>query len=125
MATANTTASAPGSARSALRQRKRRWPLVVMVILALLIAVFVWFWGTINGYAQAGASYGARVACSCRYAGGRTLADCTKDFEPGMGMIALSEDAHAHSVTARFPLLARQTAIYREGWGCQLEPWKR
>ena len=94
-------------------------------MLTLIAGVLAWFWGTINGYAQVGASYGARVACSCRYAGGRTLADCTKDFEPGMAMISLSEDARAHSVTARFPLLARQTATYREGWGCQLEPWKR
>ena len=94
-------------------------------MLTLIAGVLAWFWGTINGYAQVGASYGARVACSCRYAGRRTLADCTKDFEPGMAMISLSEDARAHSVTARFPLLARQTATYREGWGCQLEPWKR
>ena len=93
-------------------------------MIALFGTVFAWFWETINGYAQVGASYGARVACSCRYAGGRTLSDCTKDFEPGMGMISLSEDLKAHSVTARFPLLASQTATYREGLGCQLEPWK-
>ena len=98
--------------------------MVLIVIVALIAAVLAWFWGTINGYAQVGASYGARVACSCRYVGGRTLADCTKDFEPGMGLISLSEDAHAHNVTARFPLLARQTATYRDGWGCQLGPWK-
>ena len=102
----------------------RRWLIALVLVLALLAGVFTWFWGTINGYAQAGAAYGARVACSCRYAGGRALSDCTKDFEPGMGTISLSEDGHAHSVTARFPLLARQTATYREGWGCQLEPWK-
>jgi hypothetical protein len=31
----------------------------------------------------------------------------------------------ARSVTARFPLLASQTATYREGWGCVLEKWDR
>ena len=98
--------------------------MALVVIVALIAAVLAWFWGTINGYAVTGASYGARVACSCRYVGGRTLVDCAKDFEPGMGMISLSENAQAHSVTARFPLLARQTATYREGWGCQLQPWK-
>jgi hypothetical protein len=41
-----------------------------------------------------------------------------------MEMVALGEDAQARSVTARFPLLAKQTATYREGWGCVLEPWK-
>jgi hypothetical protein len=98
--------------------------VALVIVLALIAGAVAWFWGTINGYAQTGAAYGARVACSCRYAGGRTLGDCTKDFEPGMSLISLSEDAAAHSVTARFPLLARQTATYREGWGCQLEPWK-
>lgn len=107
----------PGRAR-------RRWLIALGLAIALLVGVLAWFRGTINGYALTGAAYGARVACSCRYAGGRTLGDCAKDFEPGMGLISLSEDAAAHSVTARFPLLARQTATFREGWGCQLEPWK-
>ena len=125
MATANASTTIKRNAGPGSPRRGRRWIVTLLVVIALIAAVLAWFWGTINGYAQAGASYGARVACSCRYAGGRTLADCTKDFEPGMGMIALSEDAHAHSVTARFPLLASQTATYRDGWGCQLEPWKR
>ena len=47
-----------------------------------------------------------------------------KDFEPGMELVTLSEDAAAKTVTARFPLLASQTATYREGPGCQLEPWR-
>ena len=41
-----------------------------------------------------------------------------------MELVSLSEDARARSVTARFPLLARETATYREGWGCVLEEWK-
>ncbi|WP_421851588.1 hypothetical protein [Novosphingobium sp.] len=40
-----------------------------------------------------------------------------------MDLITLSEDTSTRSVTARFPLIARQTASYREGWGCVLEPW--
>ena len=40
-----------------------------------------------------------------------------------MQLIILSEDLSSRSVTARFPLIARQTATYREGWGCVLEPW--
>lgn len=93
--------------------------------LVLFIAVGAFFWTPIHGYAQTGASYGARVACSCRFAGGRELSDCAKDFEDGMGLITLSEDVQAKSVTARFPLLASQTATFREGWGCVLEPWKK
>ena len=90
-------------------------------MIAVLIA---YFWAPINGYAHAGTAYGARVACSCRYLGGRGLSDCRKDFEPGMDLIMLSEDAPAKSVTARFPLITSETASYHPGLGCQLEPWR-
>lgn len=73
---------------------------------------------------QAGTAYGARIACSCRHAGGRDLADCRKDFEPGMELVMLSEDEKAKSVTASVPLIARQTATWHEGYGCLLEPWR-
>lgn len=91
--------------------------------LALVAGLIALFWRPLNGYAKAGAAYGARVACSCRFVGGRSLGDCKKDFEPGMELITLSEDAQSKSVTARFPLLASETAAYREGAGCQLQPW--
>lgn len=92
--------------------------------LALVAGLLVWFWGPLNAYARTGAAVGARVACSCRYVGGRELGDCKKDFEPGMELVMLSEDAEAKSVTASFPLLASETATYRPGLGCQLEPWQ-
>lgn len=101
--------------------RRRRWWLVPLLVAAGALA---WFWQPLNGYAGVGVAYGARVACSCRFEGGRSLGDCRKDFEPGMELIVLSEDAKAKSVTARFPLLASETAIYREGEGCRLGPWK-
>lgn len=100
----------------------RRWVLAVAIVAGLLLAAF---WRPLNGYAVTGAAYGARVACSCRYVGGRSLGDCRKDFEPGMELVALREDAKARSVTAIFPLLARQTARYYEGEGCRLDPWQR
>lgn len=105
--------------------RPRRWWLRGALLAALLLAGGgAWVWPQLHGYAQIGAAYGARVACSCRYVGGRTLGDCRKDFEPGMDLITLSEDPATRSVTARFPLIARQTATYRQGWGCVLEPWQ-
>lgn len=97
---------------------------VLMLGLGLIAALAVWFWGPINAYARTGAAFGARVACSCRFIGGRTLSDCRKDFEAGMELIVLSESQQDKSVTARFPLLASQTATYRQGLGCQLEPWR-
>jgi hypothetical protein len=96
--------------------------IVIAVLLAVLLLAA--FWSTVRSYAVAGASVGARMACSCRYMGGRQLADCRKDFEPGMGLVMLSEDAAAKSVTARVPLLSRETATFREGEGCALETWR-
>jgi hypothetical protein len=114
MATANPSLPSP--------QRTRRRAL--WFGLALVAGLVVWFWGPLNGYAMAGTSYGARVACSCKFLGGRSLDDCRKDFEPGMELIMLTHDVEAKSVTATFPLLVSQTATFREGQGCRLEPWE-
>ncbi|MEZ5683277.1 MAG: hypothetical protein R3E03_03455 [Novosphingobium sp.] len=95
--------------------------MLLLVVLGLALA---WFWQPLNGYARTGAAYGARVACSCRFIGGRSLGDCKKDFEPGMELIVLSEDSQQKSVTARFPLLASETARLRPGEGCRLDPWR-
>ena len=112
MATVNPTT------RSPLRRR------MLMLGLGLVAGLGVWFWGPLGAYAQTASAFGARVACSCRYIGGRSLGDCKKDFEAGMELVMLSQDAQAKTVTARFPLLARQTATYHPGLGCQLEPWR-
>ncbi|EGD60253.1 hypothetical protein Y88_2127 [Novosphingobium nitrogenifigens DSM 19370] len=96
-----------------------------MLVLVGLVGFAVWqIWSPARRYAVTGASYGARVACSCRFVGGRSLGDCHKDMEGAVAWVHLSEDASARSVTASYPLLASQTATYREGWGCQLQPWK-
>ncbi|HEX4848694.1 MAG TPA: hypothetical protein VFV30_11160 [Novosphingobium sp.] len=99
---------------------RRRAVLLGLVLIGVLLATF---WTPLMGYAEAGSAYGARVACSCRYVGGRSLGDCKKDFEPGMELITLSENAAEKSVTATFPLITSHTATYREGPGCQLETW--
>lgn len=104
--------------------RKRRWPWIAVGAVLAAVAVLIGLqWATIRGLALTGTAYGARVACSCRFAGGRSLGDCRKDFEPGMGLVSLDENAASRSVTAHFPFVASQTATFREGWGCQLEPW--
>ncbi|MEY4159891.1 MAG: hypothetical protein RLZZ136_512 [Pseudomonadota bacterium] len=102
--------------------RRPRWP---WLILALLLVVAAWFHTAIIGRARTGAAYGAHIACSCRYIAGRSLGDCRKDFEAGMGLISLSDHPEQRSVTARFPLLSSQTATYHEGQGCVLEAWDR
>ena len=91
--------------------------------LLAVTALIGWFRAPIMGYAGAGAAYGARVTCSCRYLGGRSLEDCRKDFLPRMALIRLSEDAEAKAITARFPLLASHTARLKPGYGCVLDKW--
>ena len=118
MATANPAAN---PATPPARRRSRRILLLGLGLIGLLGLVF---WGPIASYAVTGSAYGARVACSCRFAGGRSLSDCKKDLEAGMELVTLSEDAQAKSVTARFALLSPQTATFREGEGCVLEKWR-
>jgi len=108
----------------ALSGRSRRWRRLVLLALVLAAALLAWNWRPLTGFAVTGASYAARVGCSCRFVGGRSLSDCRKDFEPGMELVTLSEDVQAKSVTARFPLLSSQTATFRKGEGCRLEPWR-
>lgn len=104
--------------------RRRRWPWVVLT-LAVLLGIGWWYVrDNVTGNAAAGTAYAARVGCSCRYVAGRSLEDCAKDKLAGMEMIRLSEIQEDQSVTASVPLIASETARYREGFGCVLEPWE-
>jgi hypothetical protein len=100
------------------------WLRIVLVIVVGAVLLLAWFWKPLNLNAMTGVSVAARTACSCHYVAGRSLGDCRDDFEPGMSLISLSSDAKERSVTARFPLLASQTARFRAGEGCVLEPWR-
>jgi hypothetical protein len=118
-------ATAKKPARTNPATRKRRWPKLVLT-LGILAALAAWYYrDTVMAQAVTGTAYGARVACSCRFVGGRALGDCEKDFEPGMALVSLSEDEDARSVTASVPLLASTTATFKEGYGCVLEKWRR
>lgn len=80
--------------------------------------VLAYNYPVIKGQLNVGTAYGARVACSCHYLGGRDIDDCEKDFEPGMEVIGLTLDDERKRVTASVPLIASATAEFREGWGC-------
>lgn len=99
------------------------------MILVLLMAgglAAIWYseYGErVRGDAAAGAAYGARVACSCRFVAERSMEDCAKDKLGGMELVRLSADEDAKSVTATVPLLATETARLRDGYGCVLDPY--
>lgn len=54
-----------------------------------------------------------------RHIRNRPLDDCYADFESGMEIIGMSEDAATKSVTASAPLLASRTARFDPLLGCQ------
>ena len=106
-------------------RRRPRYGLWLLAVVALVLGGAAWaFREPINGYGSIASAYSARVACSCRFVGGRSLEDCSKDRLAGMEAVTLVEDTEAKSVTARFPLVAEATATYRKGYGCVLEPYE-
>lgn len=121
MATAK-TGTRTGAGTGA-RGRRKSW-LSILLVAVLALGAAYWLWREpIDGYAVAGTSYGAHAMCSCRYLGGRDMASCKADFEPGMQAVFISEDEDDKSVTAWVPLVSMQTARYREGYGCVLDGW--
>lgn len=104
------------------RGRSRLWLVLLVVTAGGLAALWLSSFGQrLRGDAAAGTAYGARVACSCRFVAGRSMEDCAKDKLAGMGMIRLSADEAAKSVTASVPLIASETARLRTGYGCVLD----
>ncbi|MGC1468020.1 MAG: hypothetical protein WA793_01435 [Sphingorhabdus sp.] len=103
---------------------KDGWPLVRKIkyaaaaIGALFVVWIVFNFADIKAQAKLGASYGAHVACSCRYIEGRPLASCEKDFEAGMELVSVSDDPDNKRVTASVPLLAEAVAERRGEFGC-------
>lgn len=105
---------------------KRNLALVALVALAGSLA---FAWQGMREEALAGAAYGAHAGCVCRFVSQRPIAACEADLKVAglggiAGMVSLSEDASSRTVTGAVPLFARQSADYREGRGCQLEPWR-
>jgi len=119
-----TSSPASSTARSG-RRRARVLRRLAWAIALVLAALAVLYGRTLGDYARTGTAYGAKVGCSCRFVEGRSLGSCRGDLERGTGLVSLSDDEAARSVTARFALGFAQTATYVEGAGCVLEPWRR
>lgn len=116
---------AAGPIAAAKPRNASRWGgcLPWAIGLAVLFAVFaIWKFPSFKAQAELGSAYAARVGCSCRYVQGRSLESCQSDFEPGMDMVSLSEDAASKTVTGSVPLLASRSARYAGASGCLLRP---
>ena len=98
--------------------KKRTARNIALGVLALIVLLLVWNWGTIKGEARVGAAYGAHIACSCRYIEGRDMASCETDKEAGMALVGFSDDPENKRVTASVPFLAEAVAERRGAFGC-------
>lgn len=94
------------------------WKTWAGLAVGLLIGWLIFQGPAIAAQAEAGAAYGARMACSCRYVQGRPIAQCERDKEPGMAMIRYDDDPGQRTVTASVPMLARAHARYQPATGC-------
>jgi hypothetical protein len=90
----------------------------VYAVLGLVALWLIFNFSNIKGQAKLGASYAAHIACSCRYIEGRSLNACYKDFEPGMGLVSLTDDPKQQRVSASVPILAFAVAERRGEFGC-------
>jgi hypothetical protein len=111
------TATSASSTTGPMPLRKK----VAFGAAAALAMALLWIilnFADIQGQARLGASYGAHVACSCRYIEGRSLASCETDFEPGMELVSLFDDPQNKRVTASVPFLAKAVAERRGDFGC-------
>lgn len=97
---------------------------MLVVVLAAIVLLPGWYWQPFAMPLLADTASAARLGCSCRYIAGRDLASCDKDFTSGRSFMMLSENEEEKSVTAWVPLLSSQTATYRDGPACVLEPWE-
>lgn len=102
-----------------IRARVAGYAAAGMGLLGLTF--LVWSWPGMKARAEAGAAYGARIGCSCRYVQGRSIESCEEDMEPGMEMVMLDDQPNDRSVTGTVPLMASRTASLRPGFGCILD----
>lgn len=111
-----------GPQDAAAPRTPRRWLRGALILLLVLGGIAVWKYPDFKAQAEVGAAYAARVGCSCRYVQERSLESCQSDFEPGMEMVSISDDAASRTVTGSVPLLASRSARFAGATGCLLNP---
>jgi hypothetical protein len=117
MATATSPKNIKATAKGSMT-RGRKILYGIYIALGLMLLWLLFNFANIKGQAKLGVSYAAHIACSCRYIEGRPLDACYKDFEPGMGMVSLTDDPEHKRVKASVPILASAFAERRGDFGC-------
>jgi hypothetical protein len=115
--------SSPAAPLSSPPPRRIRWLLWAPVLL-LTLAAGGWLglkYSTTGKRAALATGYVAHVVCSCRYVGGRDMASCETDREPGTEIVQIEDDVAKRTVTARVPLLSSRTARFDPEYGCALD----
>lgn len=102
---------------------KRRW-LIWAPVLLLCLAAGGWLglrYSTTGRQAALATGYIAQVTCSCRFVGGRDMASCDTDREPGTEIVQVEEDSINRTITAKVPLLSTRTSRFDPEYGCTLD----
>lgn len=111
-----------GSAPAVAEPRRRRGCLWTVALIALaLIVLGFWYGPSVRAQADLGASFAARIGCSCHYVQGRPLDSCPADFPPGVEAASLSVDEASKTVSASVVGIASASATYKPGFGCLLD----
>lgn len=105
--------------------RRRTFIIAFAGVICLMMGAVVLYTRAQQPLVDLGVGYAAKVACGCRYIGNRPLEACYHDFEEGMEIIRLSEDAENRTITASVPLLAKRSARFDPLLGCQPNPFER
>lgn len=102
--------------------KARTWLAVLAIVAALGVAGYGWLrYGPQGQRALLASGYVAHVVCSCRYVGGRDMASCATDLEPGMEIVRMSDDTAGKRITAWVPAIAERSARYTPEYGCTFD----
>lgn len=103
--------------------KARIWLAVAAVVVALAAGGYGWLkFGPQGKRAELASGYVAHVVCSCRYVGGRDMASCVTDLEPGMEIVRMADDPAAMRITAWVsPGIASRSARYEGEFGCTFD----
>jgi hypothetical protein len=104
------TTSQPPDPVAHLPRRSRALIWVILILAVIGILSFGLFRSKNAVRADIAAGYMARTVCACRYVGGRDMASCLTDAEPGMEIVSVHEDAATKTITASVPLMGSRQA---------------